>query len=43
MADLLWPGDERAARTFDQGSVVEAMVEVELAWLDEVAARQRPG
>jgi 3-carboxy-cis,cis-muconate cycloisomerase len=33
MADLFWPGDERAGSTFDQGSVLEAMVEVELAWL----------
>jgi 3-carboxy-cis,cis-muconate cycloisomerase len=33
MADLFWPGDERAERAFDQGSVIEAMVEVEAAWL----------
>jgi 3-carboxy-cis,cis-muconate cycloisomerase len=33
MADLFWPGDERAAHAFDQGAFVEALVEVELAWL----------
>jgi 3-carboxy-cis,cis-muconate cycloisomerase len=33
MADLLWPGDERAGLAFDQGSVLEAMVVVEQTWL----------
>jgi 3-carboxy-cis,cis-muconate cycloisomerase len=33
MADLFWPGDERASLAFDQGSFLETMVEVELAWL----------
>jgi 3-carboxy-cis,cis-muconate cycloisomerase len=33
MADLFWPGDERALLAFDQGSFLESMVEVEVAWL----------
>lgn len=33
MADLFWPGDERAGATFTQGSLIEAMVDVEVAWL----------
>jgi 3-carboxy-cis,cis-muconate cycloisomerase len=33
MADLFWPGDERAAEAFDQGSFLESMVEVEHVWL----------
>ena len=33
MADLFWPGDERALTAFDQGSFLETMVEVEIAWL----------
>jgi len=32
MADLFWPGDERAATAFEQGDFLETMVEVELAW-----------
>ena len=32
MADLFWPGDERAATAFDQGGFLETMVEVELVW-----------
>ena len=40
MADLFWPGDERAAGTFDQGSFLEAMVEVENTWFH---ALQRAG
>ena len=32
MADLFWPGDERAATAFEQGTFLEAMVEVELVW-----------
>jgi 3-carboxy-cis,cis-muconate cycloisomerase len=38
MADLFWPGDERAARAFDEGALLEAMVEVELAWLRALQA-----
>ena len=34
MADLFWPGDERAAHAFDPVSFVGAMVEVEQVWLD---------
>ncbi len=33
MADLFWPGDERALLAFDQGDFLETMVEVEHAWL----------
>jgi 3-carboxy-cis,cis-muconate cycloisomerase len=33
MADLFWPGDERARSAFDQRSFLEAMVEVEAVWL----------
>lgn len=33
MLDLLWPGDGRAQLAFDPGSFLEAMVEVERAWL----------
>jgi 3-carboxy-cis,cis-muconate cycloisomerase len=33
MADLLWPGDERAERLFAPASVLTAMVRVEAAWL----------
>jgi 3-carboxy-cis,cis-muconate cycloisomerase len=40
MADLFWPGDDRAALAFDQGAFLEALVEVELAWL---AALRRAG
>ena len=32
MADLFWPGDERAAAAFEQGAFLETMVEVELVW-----------
>ncbi len=32
MADLFWPGDERASAAFDQGDFLETMVEVEDAW-----------
>ena len=32
MADLFWPGDERAAAAFEQGTFLETMVEVELGW-----------
>ena len=33
MADLFWPGDERALKAFDQGDFLETMVQVEHAWL----------
>jgi 3-carboxy-cis,cis-muconate cycloisomerase len=33
MADLFWPGDERAGDTFDQQSFLLAMIDVEMAWL----------
>ncbi len=33
MADLLWPGDERAGRIFTGEAVLSAMVRVETAWL----------
>ena len=32
MADLFWPGDERAAMTFDHSGFLDAMVEVETVW-----------
>jgi 3-carboxy-cis,cis-muconate cycloisomerase len=34
MGNLFWPGDERAANAFDQGSFVETMVEIENVWLN---------
>ena len=33
MADLFWPGDERAGDVFGQGAFLAAMVRVESAWL----------
>jgi len=33
MADLLWPGDERAGDLFSDGALLKAMVDVEGAWL----------
>jgi 3-carboxy-cis,cis-muconate cycloisomerase len=33
MADLYWPGDERAGDVFGQGTFLAAMVRVESAWL----------
>ncbi|MFT4084200.1 MAG: lyase family protein [Nocardioides sp.] len=33
MADLFWPGDERAGAVFDEASCLAAMVAVEEAWL----------
>jgi 3-carboxy-cis,cis-muconate cycloisomerase len=33
MADLLWPGDERAERLFAPATVLSTMVRVEAAWL----------
>jgi 3-carboxy-cis,cis-muconate cycloisomerase len=38
MADLLWPGDERAGSVFSDASFLEAMVAVEQAWIDALAA-----
>jgi 3-carboxy-cis,cis-muconate cycloisomerase len=32
MADLFWPGDERAATAFEPGTFLETMIEVEVAW-----------
>ncbi len=40
MADLFWPGDERARLAFDQGAFLETLVEVERAWF---TALQRAG
>ena len=40
MADLFWPGDERAATAFEQGDFLETMVEVERVWFH---ALQRAG
>ena len=34
MADLFWPGDERAELAFDPGSFLETQVEVEDVWLN---------
>ena len=34
MADLLWPGDERAGDTFTDEAVLGSMLEVEQAWLE---------
>ena len=42
MADLFWPGDERAGSAFSQGSFLEAMVEVELAWLRALMSSGAP-
>ena len=33
MADLFWPGDERALTAFDQGDFLQKLVEVEQVWL----------
>lgn len=37
MADLLWPGDERAGSVFTDSTVLDAMVAVEQAWLRGLA------
>jgi 3-carboxy-cis,cis-muconate cycloisomerase len=34
MADLFWPGDERAGELMSETALLEAMVRVESAWLD---------
>jgi 3-carboxy-cis,cis-muconate cycloisomerase len=38
VADLFWPGDERAGHAFSQTSFLRALVEVEAAWLGVLAA-----
>ncbi|MFD1824373.1 MULTISPECIES: lyase family protein [Mumia] len=38
MADLLWPGDERAEALVSDGAVLAAMVQVEQAWIDALAS-----
>ena len=38
MADLYWPGDERAGDVFGQGALLAAMVRVESAWLTALVA-----
>jgi 3-carboxy-cis,cis-muconate cycloisomerase len=38
MANLLWPGDERAGDLFSDEAFLAAMVAVEEAWLDALAA-----
>ncbi|WP_432841723.1 lyase family protein [Dactylosporangium sp. CA-092794] len=38
MADLLWPGDHRAGEVFTDAAFLAAMVSVEQAWLDALAA-----
>ena len=37
MANLLWPGDERAGDLFSDEAFLAAMVAVEEAWLDALA------
>ena len=34
MTDLFWPGDERAGELMSQATLLDAMVQVENAWLD---------
>lgn len=34
MTDLFWPGDERAGELMSEATLLEAMVQVENAWLD---------
>ncbi|MET0820527.1 MAG: lyase family protein [Aeromicrobium sp.] len=38
MADLFWPGDERADGLLDDGALLTAMVAVEQAWLDALVS-----
>ncbi len=38
MADLLWPGDERAGRLFAPATVLAALVRVEAAWLQALVS-----
>jgi 3-carboxy-cis,cis-muconate cycloisomerase len=37
MADLFWPGDERAGTVFDEAAFLTAMARVETAWLAALA------
>ena len=37
MADLLWPGDQRAGSCCTDAAVLDAMLWIELAWLDVLA------
>lgn len=37
MTNLLWPGDHRAGRLLTDGAVLQAMVDVEAAWLSALA------
>ena len=39
MADLLWPGDERAGEVFTDAALLHALVAVEQAWLDVLVDR----
>ncbi|MDX6235152.1 MAG: 3-carboxy-cis,cis-muconate cycloisomerase, partial [Nocardioidaceae bacterium] len=34
MTDLFWPGDERAGELMSEATLLDAMVQVENAWLD---------
>jgi 3-carboxy-cis,cis-muconate cycloisomerase len=34
MTDLFWPGDERAGKLMSEATLLDAMVQVETAWLD---------
>ncbi len=38
MADLFWPGDERAGDVFSPAAVLGSMIEVEQAWLDALVS-----
>lgn len=38
MADLFWPGDERAGSLVSDGALLAAMVQVEQAWIDALAS-----
>ena len=38
MADLFWPGDERAGDAFTDAAVLASMVEVEQAWLEALVS-----
>ncbi|ROR90805.1 lyase family protein [Nocardioides aurantiacus] len=39
MADLLWPGDERAGEVFTDAALLHGLVAVEQAWLDVLVDR----
>lgn len=38
MTDLWWPGDERAGDVLTEGALLDALIEVEQAWLSALAA-----